>query len=511
MNSFEEALGFVKKHKGDKRQPSGPLFMWEHAFQVAQYLTSVLQETGEIEESRMKTLQYVALGHDLLEDTACTPEEIANRWGDEVLRFITLLSNMREDGYSYEIMETLGTVNEEVFIVKLADTYANLKNSIANFEESDKNFLLEKWPHFLKKYKKLLNRTVTSHGKTIHFMINEITPLITACEDKIEELREENESAKKEIKELIKFKNKKAKNELTKFIVNYKSYSDDVIASAIKAFETLVDKSDLIVFINFINQCNPITYESSVYHAILSIHKVKSPKAISAIKSFIMDYFKNRGGAYKYEELGYASYGGQYYDEGAMKAIKLLYELDEKSALMILIQYAEKFPEDFCCIYYEDEAEESPMWIIDALGILRSKESVGVLVKLLYYVESNFEFEDEYSYSEYYEYEDIITRIINSLGKIGAKEAVPILQEELRNIYEREYEELALDDDFDYDEDYDNEEDLILKSIIIALGEIGDASSEPLLRKIIGNKFLKGYATYATEALKKLSTEEELN
>ncbi|MBE0427257.1 MAG: hypothetical protein IBX72_11520 [Nitrospirae bacterium] len=190
MDNFEEALDFVKKHKGDLKQPSGPLFMWEHALQVAQYLTKCLQETEEIEEDRIKTLQYVALGHDLLEDTACTPQEIANRWGDEVLRYIQLLSNMKGDDDIDEYMETLGTVNEEVFMVKLADIYANVRNSVVNFNDSSVDFLLNKWPKFLEDYKKLFKRKVSSYEKTIRSMINEITPLIIECEEKIAELAE---------------------------------------------------------------------------------------------------------------------------------------------------------------------------------------------------------------------------------------------------------------------------------------------------------------------------------
>lgn len=190
MDNFDEALEFIKKHFGDKKQPSGPLFMWEHALQVARYLTKSLQKTGEIEENRIKTLQYVALGHDLLEDTKCTQEEIANRWGYEVLRYIQLLSNMKGDDDIDEYMETLGTVNEEVFIVKLADIFANVKNSIVNFENSSEDFLLNKWPKFLEDYKNLFKRKVVSYKNTIRLMINEITPLIAECEEKIEALAE---------------------------------------------------------------------------------------------------------------------------------------------------------------------------------------------------------------------------------------------------------------------------------------------------------------------------------
>ncbi len=125
MPSAKAMRAFItRKHAGRKRQDGTPDSV--HLKRVAALLLTALTKSGEIPRSKeLATLIHAALGHDLLEDTAATPKEIAKVAGKEALAFIQNLTNTEGDSHTKHYVRQVQIAPEEARLVKLADLCDN--------------------------------------------------------------------------------------------------------------------------------------------------------------------------------------------------------------------------------------------------------------------------------------------------------------------------------------------------------------------------------------------------
>ncbi len=121
------AMFASRAHRGhDRKDGQTPYF--SHVARVALIASSVFGVDDE------KTLA-IALLHDTIEDTTVDFDEISGAFGDEIAHAVGLLSkDMRlpEDEREREYDARLGTADWRVHLVKLADQYDNLSDTISD-------------------------------------------------------------------------------------------------------------------------------------------------------------------------------------------------------------------------------------------------------------------------------------------------------------------------------------------------------------------------------------------
>lgn len=99
---------------------------FEHLIGVKSILTSVFEITKECEdEATMISMQDAAIGHDLVEDTTVSLNEIIAISGQRVLHLIEELTNPVDDAHTEEYMQQLGGASEEARIIKYCDLLEN--------------------------------------------------------------------------------------------------------------------------------------------------------------------------------------------------------------------------------------------------------------------------------------------------------------------------------------------------------------------------------------------------
>ncbi|HVW82725.1 MAG TPA: HD domain-containing protein [Candidatus Paceibacterota bacterium] len=132
MNSVTKMRTLVTRlHRGRERQDGTPDSV--HVKRVAAILTAALKEAGETPPpKKLATLQCAALGHDLLEDTKATPEEIVRIAGEEALALIEQLTNRWGDDHPAPYVRQVRNAPEEARLVKLADLCDNLSQASMN-------------------------------------------------------------------------------------------------------------------------------------------------------------------------------------------------------------------------------------------------------------------------------------------------------------------------------------------------------------------------------------------
>lgn len=171
-----EDIHFIKSFFREQMQRAGSLFLWEHGLQAAIYLAETIDTVQEISDDIKLKLFQAALGHDLLEDTHCTSDDLLKQWSHDVSSFIQALTNVKGDDDVKEYTERLKYVDEAVLIIKLADIYVNVANTVREFKGIDVNWLGSFWLPLLDKYEKnLFGRTPIKYQRTIKKMIDDIS------------------------------------------------------------------------------------------------------------------------------------------------------------------------------------------------------------------------------------------------------------------------------------------------------------------------------------------------
>src|SRR3989338_5804868 len=124
---FEELVAFAqKKHKGQTRACDAPA--WHHLVRVSRLLTEILSVYKEGSVADRAALPRAALGHDILEDTTATREEVTRLFGVREAALIWVIKNEEDDAHTDAYRKKVAESDEAARILKLADLYDNYTN-----------------------------------------------------------------------------------------------------------------------------------------------------------------------------------------------------------------------------------------------------------------------------------------------------------------------------------------------------------------------------------------------
>lgn len=131
MNNFTEALEFVKMHH-DGQAHANNIPVWHHLARVAERLKSITEQTQEGSPEARQVLMVSALGHDLMEDTKATPEEIKKVFGEKGYELIDGMTNTWGDDNVAPYVEKVSAGSEEVRLIKMSDLCDNISSVTYN-------------------------------------------------------------------------------------------------------------------------------------------------------------------------------------------------------------------------------------------------------------------------------------------------------------------------------------------------------------------------------------------
>lgn len=116
----------VKEYHKTQYRNKGKTPYIEHLIGVKSILSSVLKITGECtDEALQEDMLDAALGHDLIEDTEVSKDEIVKITDERVLHLIEELSNPVDDAHTNEYMRQLSKASEEARVIKYCDLLEN--------------------------------------------------------------------------------------------------------------------------------------------------------------------------------------------------------------------------------------------------------------------------------------------------------------------------------------------------------------------------------------------------
>lgn len=172
--SVKKDLQFIKKCFGQKKDASGR-YVWRHAHDAALYLEKIARKYKETDPAMIDKLYLAVLGHDLLEDTKAAKNEIQKKWGKDVLKYIEALTNKKGDTDFSGYIKQLRDAREEVLLVKFADIFSNVSNSVRFFGSFDSHWIKTFWLPLLKDYNQnLFGRKFLLYPRTASAMIKDI-------------------------------------------------------------------------------------------------------------------------------------------------------------------------------------------------------------------------------------------------------------------------------------------------------------------------------------------------
>lgn len=152
----------------------------DHLFGVREILSSVLFMFGECKDEQLKKdMCDAAIGHDLLEDTKVTEEEIIAASNPRVLALIKELTNPVDDAHTEQYMDQLSVASEEARLIKYADLIENTSSVCYNY-----HIVGEEWAHDFYRpimygtLRVLENTSFPTYPKTSEFMHNLLTVYI---------------------------------------------------------------------------------------------------------------------------------------------------------------------------------------------------------------------------------------------------------------------------------------------------------------------------------------------
>ncbi|SEG95870.1 GTP pyrophosphokinase/guanosine-3',5'-bis(diphosphate) 3'-pyrophosphohydrolase [Nonomuraea solani] len=125
LAGLDEATAFATRWHGDQTRPAGEPYL-EHLLEA----TRVLVEAVEVTD--VDVLRAAVL-HDVVEDTACTLDEIRERFGDRVATLVDWVTKPpRPVGWSREeartaYLDRLRGAPYDAILVKLADRLSNVQ------------------------------------------------------------------------------------------------------------------------------------------------------------------------------------------------------------------------------------------------------------------------------------------------------------------------------------------------------------------------------------------------
>lgn len=156
-NTFDSLVrkyhfGQFRNDKEDFLPPKIPYT--DHLFSVREILSSALIMFGECkDEQLMQDMCNAAIGHDLIEDTDVTEDDIVRASNRRVLGLIKELTNPIDDDHTEQYMEQLKATSEEARLIKYADLVENTISVCYNF-----HIVGEEWAYNF--YRPIMYRTL---------------------------------------------------------------------------------------------------------------------------------------------------------------------------------------------------------------------------------------------------------------------------------------------------------------------------------------------------------------
>ena len=154
--TFTDALIFAaEKHRKQKRKEGAPYIY--HPMKVAE----IVKDAGYGIE-----YQIVAILHDVLEDTKTSEEEISDRFGNEILEAVKLLTRPKDADESEYVNAILK--NHMAAVVKNADKISNLMDSVNSGDILwAKRYLKKAQRYYEGKFSKALDKTILDVGNAL--------------------------------------------------------------------------------------------------------------------------------------------------------------------------------------------------------------------------------------------------------------------------------------------------------------------------------------------------------
>ena len=125
------ALALVTRlHEGQKRSGGVPTF--HHLARVSRVLEVTLCETGEGTREEREAMILASLGHDAIEDTPVTADELRPVFGDRAVELIQGMTNTIGDHDHGPYIRQVTAAEEAVRVIKWSDLYDNTTGVVYN-------------------------------------------------------------------------------------------------------------------------------------------------------------------------------------------------------------------------------------------------------------------------------------------------------------------------------------------------------------------------------------------
>ncbi|MFD7812794.1 HD domain-containing protein [Streptomyces sp. NPDC059785] len=125
LAALDKATAFASRHHGDQTRPAGEPYL-EHLLEAARVLVEAVGITDA-------DVLRAAVLHDVVEDTACTLDEVREHFGDRVAALVDWVTKPPcPEGRSREearaaYLDSLNSAPDDAILVKLADRLSNVQ------------------------------------------------------------------------------------------------------------------------------------------------------------------------------------------------------------------------------------------------------------------------------------------------------------------------------------------------------------------------------------------------
>ncbi len=159
----------------------------DHLFSVREILSTALYMFRECEDKQLiEDMCYAALGHNLLEDTDISEDEIAAEANPRVLALIKELTNPVDDEHTKQYMEPLKTASEEARLIKYADLVENTISVCYNYHIVGEDWAFSFYRPIMYRTQGVLEETeFPTYTKTAEFLNKMLKVYINILNNKV--------------------------------------------------------------------------------------------------------------------------------------------------------------------------------------------------------------------------------------------------------------------------------------------------------------------------------------
>lgn len=168
-DTLQQAFEFFKhKHGSQQYGPHDPY--WPHILRVGLLLNTALTIHKETTEKNIIDLTIAGFGHDSIEDTHISMQELATLYGERVTK---LIQNMTQTGDVAAYVQTVCHADEETRLIKLADlldNYTRIAHTATATEFLEKNVLTKMEPM----YAAITTTNFTAYQNTAQHLLTQL-------------------------------------------------------------------------------------------------------------------------------------------------------------------------------------------------------------------------------------------------------------------------------------------------------------------------------------------------